>query len=115
MISFGIPQLVLVLLSAALVAFAMVLIARAHHRPTGQRRRSAWGAGILGFGSGACLGAAATAGRPIGALLLTATVLGLVMGLATAGISHQVTAMTSRTQRRSSAPEFPQESVETED
>ena len=115
MISLGIPQLALVLLSAALIASAMVVISRAGRASRGRRLGPVWISGLLGLGSGALLGGAATVGRPIGVLLLAALVLGIATGLATAGIAYQVTAMTGRFQQRSSAPVVPEESVDRKD
>ena len=89
MISFGVRQLLLLLMSVGLIVSAMTLIARS--RAEGSPRKVGWRArraGILGFGSGVCLGTMAAWGRPIPVLLWVAGTLGLAMGLTTGAISR---------------------------
>jgi hypothetical protein len=116
MIELGTVQLLLFLASILLVGVAMALIALS--RSDGVTSTRQWirpGAGISGFLSGACLGAAAAWRLPAATLALVSVAGGLVLGMATATISRQVAALTSPDRRRSGEHTAPQQPAGTGD
>jgi hypothetical protein len=97
MISMRGPQLALLAGSVVTMAVALAFVARGRTPRAWERRRAVvLSAGLLGFASGACLGAMAGWGRPARIPLLLALVVGVVLSAATMGASYQVLWLSQR-------------------